>query len=112
MNDLPMSDAGPEHEGEAPVRVTFLPSGKQIETPLRTTLLEATRRAGLPLASSCDGDAICSRCKVEICAGAEQLMPVTPGEQRLLTRLRASPEVRIACEARVLGDVSITVGYW
>lgn len=93
-------------------RLTFLPSRRSIDVLAGTTLFHATKAAGLPLASSCSGDAICARCKVEVCAGEENLEPPTPAELRCLTRLKAPPELRIACEARLRGDVTITTGYW
>lgn len=93
-------------------RVTFLPSGKCIEVPAGTSLFDATRLAKIPLASSCDGDAICGKCRVELVTESAPLSPISPAEDKLLQKIRDEGHYRIACEARILGDVSITTGYW
>ena len=46
--------------------VRFLPSEREIRVPAGTSLLEAARRAGLPVASACGADGICARCGLDI----------------------------------------------
>lgn len=92
--------------------LTLLPSQKTLEVPIGARLFDVIRDARVPLASSCDGDSICGKCKVEVVAGAEGLSPILPAEAKLLRRFLDEGCWRIACEARVLGDVTITTGYW
>ncbi|MCA9546634.1 MAG: (2Fe-2S)-binding protein [Myxococcales bacterium] len=92
--------------------VTFEPSGRTADVPEGTTVFAAVRSAGLPLGSSCDGDALCGFCRVQILAGAEHLSPPDPSEAALLTRKRSEPDERIACVARILGPVVVTASYW
>lgn len=117
MSLKPPSPSSTSPESTAPEaallhRVTLLPSRRVLEVHTETRLFDACRRAGVPLASTCDGDAICARCKVEVLSGAEQLSPVTPAEARLLARVKADPHERMACEVQVRGDVTLTTGYW
>jgi len=94
------------------VRVRFAPSGRCVVVAAGTTLLAAARRAGLPLASACDGDGLCGRCGVTPLAGAGALSPEDAAEARARRRNRGAPGERLACRATVSSDVFVTAGYW
>jgi uncharacterized 2Fe-2S/4Fe-4S cluster protein (DUF4445 family) len=51
-------------------KVTCLPFDIHIEVPYGTTLLDATRKAGLPLKTSCGGKGTCGDCKVRVIKGS------------------------------------------
>jgi ferredoxin len=89
-------------------RVTFVTSRGSREVVAEGTLLDAARRAGLPLASSCGGRGICDACRVTVKAGRDALSPPTAGE--LDARLDA--DERLACQARAVGAATITTRYW
>lgn len=97
---------------DAVPRVTFHPSGRTLDVPPGTTLLEATRAAGLPLAASCDGATVCGWCRIHVLTGGEALSPPAPAESARLARRGAAPDERLACVARILGDVTVTASYW
>lgn len=80
--------------------------------PEGATLLDAAIRAGLPVARSCGADGVCARCGLRIVEGAGVLSAETPDEQRIKQRNRVDPELRLACRARVHGDVVATALYW
>lgn len=89
--------------------VTFLPDRQTIEAPDGARLLGAIRRANRPIGFSCRGLGVCLACKVRVdgpCA------PPTPEEARLLARIEAPGAWRIACLARIAGDVTVSVDYW
>jgi ferredoxin len=96
-------------------QVTFLPYDIRLEVPRGASLLAAADEAAeqVPddffIGELCEGRHECGNCCVEVVAGAENLSPVTPGEQRLLKELRQGPSVRTACTARVLGDVAVRI---
>lgn len=94
------------------VRASFAPSGAFVDVPPGTTLLEAIRAAGLPVAQSCGGFAICSWCKVCVVSGAENLSAVEPPEARLIARQKFAPDERASCQAELLGDATVTTTYW
>jgi adenylate cyclase len=83
------------------------PGGRQVRVPTGTSLLEASRIAGIAHASVCGGRGRCSTCRVMIVDGAEAVAQPMPEEQRVLQRLAAPPEVRLACQARPTGNVTI-----
>lgn len=92
--------------------VRFEPSGKTIEVESGTLLLDAARAAGLPVAQSCGGFAICSWCKMQVIEGMENLSAIDAPEERLIRRQSFQPDERASCQAEVHGDVTVTTGYW
>ena len=83
-----------------------------LEVSPGANLMESLLAAGLPVASSCLGDGICSKCKILVVVGADQLSPINAREQMLRDRLRLAPNLRISCQTSVNGDVTIDASYW
>ena len=88
------------------VRIAY-PEGRRAVVPVGFTVLEASRRAGIPHASVCGGRGRCSTCRVRVGEGAELLPPASAAEIRVLTRVGAAPGVRLACQLRPTGDLSV-----
>jgi uncharacterized 2Fe-2S/4Fe-4S cluster protein (DUF4445 family) len=84
--------------------VQFEPSGLKTEAPAGTVLLEAARKAGVYLSSICGGDGYCGKCKVVIDQGQFQSRPTT-----LLTPDEARENVVLACQTKILSDMTVTV---
>ncbi|SME93547.1 adenylate cyclase [Tistlia consotensis] len=95
-----------EHRGGR-VALTY-PGGRRVTAPRGTTILEASRLAGIPHASLCGGRGRCSTCRVRIGQGLETLAPADEAEQRVLARVGAAPNVRLACQTRPQGDLEVT----
>ncbi len=89
------------------VRITY-PDGRRVAVTPGTTILEASRGAGVPHASVCGGRGRCSTCRVRIGAGMAQLPPPSEAEAAVLRRISAAPTVRLACQTRPTGDVEVT----
>jgi adenylate cyclase len=70
--------------------------------------LEASRTNDLPHASACAGHGRCATCRVRIVAGMENLSPPRPHEGELLDKIGAGANVRLACQALLIGT-SVTV---
>ncbi len=94
------------------VLIRFEPSRKSIEVPAGTTLLEAARRAGLPVASACGADGICARCGLEILEGADTIPPETERERDVKRRNRIDAGLRLSCYIDIAGDMTVTAPYW
>jgi len=88
------------------VRITY-PGGRVVAAPPGFSILEASRFAGIPHASACGGRGRCSTCRVEILAGAEAAPAPSPAERETLLRVKAPPNVRLACQLRPAGDISV-----
>ncbi len=99
--------------------VVFQPSGRRVRVSPGTTLLDAARQVGVEIESICGGEQVCGKCRVlveegsfpkdGIASGMSHLSPVEERETRFLRRKGTPPNARLACAARVLGDVVITV---
>jgi len=85
---------------------------RRVRVPEGTLLIEAVVRAGLPIAQACGGKALCARCGLEIQAGADELSPEEMHEVNAKQRNRIPAQLRLACRAKVGGDVRATAGYW
>jgi adenylate cyclase len=83
------------------------PDGRRVEVQPGTTILDASRMAGIPHASVCGGRGRCSTCRVRISAGAENLPAPSEAERKVLERVGAAPNVRLACQARPTGPIAI-----
>ncbi len=88
------------------VRVTY-PGGVKVGLPKGSTILEASQLRRVPHAQVCGGRGRCSTCRVKIIRGLEQLPPPAPAEARVLARVHAGPDVRLACQTRPTGDVEV-----
>jgi uncharacterized 2Fe-2S/4Fe-4S cluster protein (DUF4445 family) len=84
--------------------VRFEPSGLHTEVSSGTILIEAARKAGIYLSSICGGDGYCGKCKVIIDDGQFQSRPTT-----LLTPEETRENVVLACQTKVLSDMTVTV---
>ncbi|MGB7951665.1 MAG: adenylate/guanylate cyclase domain-containing protein [Candidatus Binatia bacterium] len=94
-------------ERRSRIRITY-PGGVEIAVPRGLTLLEASRFAGIAHTSVCGGRGRCSTCRVRVVNGWELLPPARPAEVRLLERVGAPPNVRLACQLQPAANLSIT----
>jgi len=76
------------------------------------TLLEATRQAGLPIASACGENGACARCGLEIVEGARNIAIESERERIIKERNRIDPTLRLACRVRPRGDLTVRATYW
>ena len=81
--------------------------GRIVRVPRGWSVLEASRSFHLPHASMCGGRARCSTCRVRVTAGEEFCPPAANDETATLSRIGAEPGVRLACQLRPLGDISV-----
>jgi adenylate cyclase len=89
------------------IRIDY-PGGRSVVVKPGTNLLEASRIGGIPHASVCGGRGRCSTCRVHVDRGANHLPPASASETAVLLRVGAGPDVRLACQAKPTGPVSIT----
>jgi adenylate cyclase len=81
--------------------------GQRVELQRGATILEASRQAGIPHVSVCGGRGRCSTCRVRILAGLDQLPPPDANELKVLHRVGAPPNVRLACQTRPTQPVQV-----
>jgi adenylate cyclase len=89
------------------IRISY-PDGRIVEVMPGTSVLEASRTAGIPHAHICGGRGRCSTCRVRVRGAVGSVEPPAEPEQRILRRIGATPNVRLACQLRPKGPVEVT----
>ncbi len=94
-------------ERRSRIQITY-PDGREVQAPRNFSVLEASRLAGIPHASVCGGRGRCSTCRIRVSQGWSSLPPPSPGELKVLQRVGAAPNVRLACQLRPSKDLTVT----
>jgi adenylate cyclase len=89
------------------VRIGY-PDGRIVEVTPGTSVLEASRLAGIPHASVCGGRGRCSTCRIRVRGEIHSIDPPAEDEQLVLRRIGATSNVRLACQLRPRGAVEVT----
>jgi len=100
-------------------RVVFQPSGRRGEVEREKTLLEASRELGVDIESVCGGKQLCGKCKVKIEEGRFEKLGMQssmthltewqPSEEKFIGEKVMSEGYRLACAAKLKGDVLVYV---
>ncbi|MEJ2175906.1 MAG: adenylate/guanylate cyclase domain-containing protein [bacterium] len=88
-------------------KITCLPDTTQFPIEAGETILAASLRAGVPHAHACGGLARCSTCRVWILEGQEHCSDPTEAERAIAGPLHFGPELRLACQTKVSGDLKL-----
>ncbi|MEO9900279.1 adenylate/guanylate cyclase domain-containing protein [Nisaea sp.] len=83
-------------------------NGQKVGLRAGATILETSRLAGIPHAAVCGGRGRCSTCRVRIGAGLEALPEPSELEAKVLKRVGAPDNVRLACQTVPTVDTEIT----
>jgi adenylate cyclase len=89
------------------VAVTYT-GGPKVLAPKGLSILDISRLYGIPHASVCGGRARCSTCRVRVIEGPVLDPPPDEVEMRVLKRVGAPGNVRLACQFRPTADVTVT----
>ncbi len=84
-------------------------NGPTFLVPQGLSLLDVSRINRIPHASVCGGRARCSTCRVRVIEGLEQQPDASETELKVLKRVGAPSNVRLACQLRPTADISITM---
>ena len=96
------------HERGFGLTVALRYPGQVVHVPRGWSVLEASRANGIPHLSLCGGRARCSTCRVRVEGPPASLPPPDADEARTLARVGADAGVRLACQLRPTGDLSVT----
>ncbi len=88
------------------IKVSYA-GGDDVVTEQGASLLEISRNHDVPHASVCGGRARCSTCRVRVLEGLESLEAASEEEQRVLDRVGAAANVRLACQMVPVQDISV-----
>ncbi len=87
-----------------PTEVFFAGSDVSLDAHPGETLMSCIRRSGMAVESTCDGRGVCGKCRVTV-----QGALTAPDEKERAHLIGLPPEVRLACMAKVLGSVHVTL---
>ena len=88
------------------VEIEFV-DGPKIVQPVGPTLLEMSKLSDVPHASVCGGRGRCSTCRVRIVGDTSSLSPPNDSEVKVLHRIRAENDVRLACQINPTTDLKV-----
>ncbi|TGK04769.1 guanylate cyclase [Leptospira semungkisensis] len=77
------------------------------ESESSKTLLQISLDAGIPHTHACGGNARCSTCRVLVQKGEEHLLPRNEKEIALSGRKGFPQNIRLACQTKLNGDVTV-----
>jgi adenylate cyclase len=88
-------------------RAFYFPDDKSVQIGSAESILRASLRAGIPHAHVCGGNARCSTCRIVIVEGLKYCSPRNSKEKRIADRLHFGPNIRLACQTRINGDIKL-----
>ena len=80
---------------------------REISCPENSSILEATLAAQINHIHACGGKGICSTCRVSIKKGLENCNSRNKVEQKIADKFHFPSEIRLACQTKVKGNISI-----
>lgn len=105
--------------GNTTAKVIFQPSGRRGEVETGINLIEASRQLGVDIEALCGEKKVCGKCKVRIETGTFQKYGLTSGldhvsdwqdeEDKFITPAERELGFRLACAAKVTGDLLVFV---
>ena len=92
--------------------IHFVKNIQAFEVEDGANLMHSLLEKGIPVASSCGGDGICAKCKVEIVEGESNIAKEEIKETILKDRLRIPKKFRLSCQVKIHGDIKVDTPYW
>jgi 2Fe-2S ferredoxin len=91
-------------------KVTFLPLNLTFEAKAGESVLDVAIRNDIAIQHACGGFCACTTCHIEVKSGDDHLAPMEDEEQERLDRsVEVTLHSRLACQAKVQGDVVVEV---
>lgn len=85
--------------------VRYLDHNLEIEVPVGTSLLKASKTVGAPEGDACGGVCACSTCHVYVEKGSELLSPAEEDEEDILDKaFDVRMNSRLGCQAKIQRD--------
>lgn len=90
----------------AKAKVTFSDINLTVSVPIGSRVIEISEKVGSNLIYGCrEGD--CGTCLMKVEDGWENLSTPTVVEEKVLRENQAGRHYRLACQAQVLGDITV-----
>lgn len=92
------------------MRIELPQLNKTLQSEKGANLFKTLKDAGVPIASSCNGDGVCGKCVILVEKGL--LLAPNAVEQKLQEKYDLESGQRISCQCTVVSDIRITTTYW
>ncbi len=90
----------------AKANLTFADLDLTVSVPVGVRVIEISEKVGSGLIYGCrEGD--CGTCLMKVISGADNLSTPSVVEEKVLRDNHAGRDTRLACQAQVLGDVTV-----
>ncbi len=93
---------------EKTYRIKFEPMGIQSEVDADTSVASAAENMNVPIRADCGGKGLCGKCLV-IADPSCNLSALSESESDILSPEEIKKSFRLACQARVQGDLTVTI---
>ncbi len=93
-------------------KISFIKNRAGFDVQAGENLMKALLAHGIPVASSCNGDGVCGKCRLQIVKGSKNLSDRNATENFLTEKNNAEDDIRFSCQAFVHGDITIDATYW
>jgi class 3 adenylate cyclase/hemoglobin-like flavoprotein len=94
-------------------KITYSAINRQVESNTGShTLLDISMANSIPHLHECGGGGICTTCRVRVLDGIQNLSPKTEFENASCRARKWDPSIRLACQARPKGDVTLQRLIW
>jgi class 3 adenylate cyclase/CDGSH-type Zn-finger protein len=87
--------------------ISLIPDNLSVEVAPDQTVLRAVQGAGVPIASACGGQGLCSTCRVWVVEGVENCAERSEIETQLAAKLHFPANLRLACQTKIAGPVTL-----
>lgn len=88
-------------------KINLFKEDQSVNCPIDSTILEATLANNINHTHACGGQGNCSTCRVSIMEGIDNCSPRNNVEQKIATTLNFPTEIRLACQTKLSGDISM-----
>lgn len=93
--------------------ITYAAINRQVTSDATSaTLLDISIQHKIPHLHECGGNGICTTCRIRVLEGGQNLSPKTEFEKTSSHARKWDPSIRLACQARPHGDVTIQRLIW
>jgi len=100
-----------QNPGEKHFRLTLLTMGISVPAEEGQTVMDALSGSDIAMRSDCGGQGRCGKCLVSVHSAAN-LSPPMDAETRWLKKNGEAPGARLACQARIQGDIEVLLPAW
>ncbi len=93
----------------AKAKLTFADIGVSVTVPAGTRIIEVSEKVGAGIVYGCR-ESDCGTCLTVVVDGMDNLSEPSNFELATLAEKKAGPNMRLACQTLVLGDVTVKPG--